>query len=61
MQPKWGRQELRLGSGYVIVHNRTPGANYLTVRKEIQEESDSIRANRVELDGITGWLRSRAD
>ena len=57
-QPKWGRQEIR--SGYVIVHDGVPGAYFLTVWREISETSGDT-ANRVELDGITGWLRKHAD
>lgn len=38
-QTKWGPKELR--SGYVIVRDGTPGAHFLTVRKEISDDVQS--------------------
>lgn len=57
-QPKWGRPEIR--SGYVINHDGLLGAHFLTVRKEILDDSDG-KISRVELDSMPGWLRRDAD
>ena len=55
---KWGTQEML--SGYVIIDNGTPGAYFLTIRKDIPQEADKV-VDRADFGGIPGWLRRHAD
>jgi len=59
-QTSWGRKELR--SGYVLVENGSPGAHFLTVWKDIPDDTESEdKAKRAQVDDIPGWLRRQAD
>jgi hypothetical protein len=59
-QTTWGRKELR--SGYVLVENGSPGAHFLTVWKDLPDDTKSEdKAKRAQVDDIPGWLRRQAD
>ena len=59
-QTTWGQKELR--SGYVLVENGSPGAHFLTVWKDLPDDTESEnKTKRAQLDDIPGWLRRQAD
>ncbi len=56
----WGRKELR--SGYVVVQHGAPGAHFLTVWKDIPDETEADGgAKQARADDIPRWLRKQAD
>lgn len=59
-QTTWGRKELR--SGYVVVEDGVPGAHFLTVWKDIPDETEADgSAKQARADDIPRWLRKQAD
>lgn len=59
-QTTWGRKELRCG--YVVLHDGVPGTHFLTVWKDVSEESEAdSSAKQVRVDDISGWLKKHAD
>ena len=59
-QTTWGRKELR--SGYVVVQDGAPGAHFLTVWKDIPDETEADGgAKQARADDIPRWLRKQAD
>ncbi len=59
-QTTWGRKELR--SGYVVVKDGAPGAHFLTVWKDIPDETEADgSAKQARTDDIPRWLRKQAD
>ena len=59
-QTTWGRKELR--SGYVLVESGSPGAHFLTVWKDLPDDTEADdKAKRAQVDDIPVWLRRHAD
>ncbi len=59
-QTTWGRKEL--WCGYVVLHDGVPGTHFLTVWKDVSEESEAdSSAKQVRVDDISGWLKKHAD
>lgn len=66
-QTTWGRNELR--TGYVVVRGGIPASHFLTMWKEIEDESAGTQgsagtgaaSSRKTSDDIPAWLRRQAD
>lgn len=59
-QTTWGRKELRCG--YVVVQDGAPGTHFLTVWKDMPDETEEGgSAKKANADDIPGWLRKQAD
>lgn len=56
----WGNMERR--AGYVLVRASEPGEHFLTMRKDLPQETEAVGSADVGIvKYISGWLRTNAD